>query len=68
VRLSEFWERMEDAFGAGYARSVAQDQVLRSLGGCTAVEALADTRDDAPTVRQVWRAVCADLEVPVRLR
>jgi hypothetical protein len=67
VRLSEFWERMAEAFGGGYARSVAADQSLPSLGGHTVEEALADVRDDAPTIKQVWRAVCQDLHVPARL-
>jgi len=68
VRLSEFWERMDEAFGAAYSRSVAHDQVLRSLGGRTVTQALGESGDRAMSVRQVWRAVCADLEVPARLR
>jgi hypothetical protein len=65
--LSEFWDRMAAAFGSAYARSVAADQVLPSLGGRTVAEALADVRDDAPTIKQVWRAVCRDLQVPAAL-
>ena len=57
MRLTEFWSRMEGAFGAAYADSYARDQVLATLGGRTVHEALNDG-DDA---KQVWRAVCAAL-------
>jgi hypothetical protein len=64
VRLSEFWIRMEDHFGAGYARSVAHDHVLQALGGRTVDQALAA----GIPAKQVWRAVCAEFEVPARKR
>jgi Protein of unknown function (DUF3046) len=63
VRLSEFWERMETRFGAAYARSVAADYRLPTLGA-TVDEALAAGVE----ARQVWRAVCAEFEVPSTLR
>jgi hypothetical protein len=66
--LSDFWDRMDDAFGASYARSVARDQVLSGLGGRTIEQSLAQTRDDALSIKAIWRVVCADLEVPARLR
>ena len=53
VRLSEFWIRMEDHFGEGYARSVAHDHVLQALGGRTVDQALAA----GMPAKQVWRAV-----------
>jgi hypothetical protein len=31
VRLTDFWERLDAAFGPGYAMSVATDQVLPQL-------------------------------------
>jgi hypothetical protein len=64
VRLSEFWIRMDDHFGEGYARSVAHDHVLQALGGRTVDQAL----EAGQPARQVWRAVCEEFEVPARKR
>jgi hypothetical protein len=55
---------MEHAFGAGYADSVARDQVLEELGSRTVHEAL-DAGEDA---KHVWRAVWAHFELPVQQR
>jgi hypothetical protein len=60
VRLSEFWERMRDHFGPGYAESVARDHVLAELNGRTADQALAA----GTAAKLVWRAVCEEFEVP----
>jgi hypothetical protein len=66
VKLSDFWTRLEAVFGAGYAASVANDQVLTQLGGRTVRQALAGGED----VVTVWRAVCAAFpdRVPTKLR
>lgn len=64
VRLTAFWERMNQQFGEGYAESVAKDFVIADLGGRTAVQAL----DAGVDTRAVWRAVCATFDVPDRLR
>jgi hypothetical protein len=64
VRLSEFWIRMDDHFGEGYARSVAHDHVLQALGGRTVDQALAA----GEPAKRVWRAVCEEFEVPSRKR
>jgi Protein of unknown function (DUF3046) len=64
VRLTLFWDRMAEQFGAVYAQSVAKDYVLAGLGGRTAERALADGED----VKSVWRAVCDAFDVPERLR
>jgi hypothetical protein len=64
VRLTEFWERMEHVFGAGYADSVARDQVIAGLGGRTVHEALAAGED----AKFVWRAVCDAFDLPPRER
>jgi hypothetical protein len=64
VRLTTFWDQMEAQFGPVYARSVAKDYVLATLGGRTVDQALADGEDAAV----VWRAVCEAFEVPERLR
>ena len=59
MRLTDFWARMERRFGRGYAESYARDMVLSQLGGSTVQETL-DAGDD---VKDVWRAVCAAMEV-----
>jgi hypothetical protein len=64
VRHSEFWARMEQSLGPAYARSWAEQHVLRELGGRTVVEALA--AGEQPKL--VWRAVWADLGLPARER
>ena len=64
MRLSEFWERMRAQFGDAYAASVAKDHVFAQLGGRTVEQALADGQD----AKTVWRAVCAEFDVPQNLR
>ena len=64
MRLSEFWARMEDHFGAGYARSVARDHVIARLGGRTVDQAI----EAGEPAKQVWRAVCEEFQVPARSR
>jgi hypothetical protein len=63
VRITEFWSRMEERFGDTYARSLAADYRLPALGA-TVDEALA-RGDEA---KAVWRAVCAEFEMPPQLR
>ncbi|MBM0234863.1 MULTISPECIES: DUF3046 domain-containing protein [Micromonospora] len=66
MRLTDFWARLEEAFGPGYAASIARDQVLSQLGGRTVEQALASGEQ----THVVWRAVCAAYpdRVPARLR
>jgi hypothetical protein len=66
MRLTDFWQRLEEAFGAGYAASIASDQVLPTLGGRTIAQARAAGTDTVV----VWRAVVAAYpdRVPPRLR
>ncbi len=63
MRLTEFWRRMGERFGAGYAVSLAADYRL-PLIGCTVDEALAEGVD----AKEIWRAVCAEFEMPAQLR
>jgi Protein of unknown function (DUF3046) len=63
VRLTEFWRRMAERFGATYATSVAADYQLPALG-CTIDTALARGVE----AKEVWRAVCAEFEMPAQLR
>jgi hypothetical protein len=60
VWLTEFWLRMERQLGAVYARSFAKDMVLSTLGSRTVLQAL----EQGESAKDVWRAVCAYLEVP----
>jgi Protein of unknown function (DUF3046) len=62
MRLTEFWRRMEERFGTAYARSVAADYRLPMLGS-TVDEALAAGVE----AKEVWRAVCAEFEMPASL-
>ncbi len=62
MRLTDFWQRMREHFGA-QAEPYAHDQVLGELGGRTVAQALAEG-DDA---RDVWRAVFLAAGVPRRL-
>nr|WP_205861141.1 DUF3046 domain-containing protein [Planosporangium flavigriseum] len=64
--MTDFWDRLDQVFGPGYARSVAHDQVLSQLNGRTIEQALAAGEQ---TVR-VWRAVVAAYpdRVPPKLR
>ena len=63
VRISEFWRRMNLRFGPVYARSLARDYQLPELSA-TVEEALAK----GVPAKEVWRAVCAEFEVPGALR
>ena len=65
MRLTDLWSRLTEAFGPGYAESVAHDQVIPELAGRTIEEALADGED----VAAVWRAVVIAFpdRIPARL-
>lgn len=58
--MTEFHELVEGQFGAVRASSMLVDHVLSSVGGRTAMQAIEDGIDP----RQVWRALCADFDVP----
>jgi hypothetical protein len=65
MRLTDFWDRLEQAFGAGYARSLAADQSFAALQGRTIEESIAQGVQTAT----IWRAVVAYYpdRVPARL-
>jgi hypothetical protein len=65
VRLSDFWTRLEQAFGPAYAKSFAADHAFGDLGNRTIDEALAQGEE----IVTVWRAVVAAYpdRVPSRL-
>lgn len=58
--MTEFHERVEGQFGPARGASLLVDHVLTRLGGRTAAQAI----DDGVEPREVWRAVCADFDVP----
>jgi hypothetical protein len=66
VRLTDFWTRLEQAFGAAYARSLAADHSFAELGDRTIDEAITQGIDTTT----IWRAVVAQYpdRVPARLR
>lgn len=64
MRLTDFWERMNAHFGQVYADSFARDFVMSELGGRTVYQAL----DAGWAAKDVWRAVCAAVDVPASLR
>ena len=64
MRLTVFWARMAEQFGAAYADSFARDFAVAGLGSRTVHQALAD----GVPAKDVWAAVCAALELPASAR
>ena len=66
MRLTDFWERLEQSFGSAYARSIAADHTFTDLGGRTIDQSIAQGVETAT----IWRAVVAAYpdRVPARLR
>ncbi|SDS64290.1 DUF3046 domain-containing protein [Paraoerskovia marina] len=60
MRYREFWQLVDEVFGADYGRVLASDHSLNDLGSRTAVAAL----DDGEEPRVVWHALCNALQVP----
>ena len=60
MRVSKFWELMNDEFGEAYASSLARTHALHALGDLSVLEAL--ERGESP--RQIWQALCDDMDVP----
>ena len=65
MRLTDFWSRLDQSFGATYARSLASDHTFARLGGRTIEQAIAEGESAAT----VWRAIVATYpdRVPSRL-
>ncbi|NMO54097.1 DUF3046 domain-containing protein [Actinoplanes sp. TBRC 11911] len=65
MRLTDFWERLEQAFGAPYARSLAADYSFADLGDLTINQAITKGVETAT----IWRAVVDEYpdRVPSRL-
>lgn len=60
MRLTEFAELVNGRFGSVRGSSLLVDHVLTALGGRTAAQAI----EDGVEPRDVWRALCADFDVP----
>jgi hypothetical protein len=60
VRLTEFHELVEGQFGEVRGASLLVDHVLSGFGGRTAAQAV----EAGIEPREVWRALCADFDVP----
>ena len=64
MRLTEFWERMDEHLGATYATSFARDHVITELDGLTVEQAL----KAGVETKQVWRAVVTAANLPESAR
>lgn len=64
MRTSEFWRLMNDEFGDAYARTLASGHHLHALGDRTVTAAL----DDGVRPKDVWSALCDDLQIPPERR
>jgi len=62
--MTDFWRRMQAQFGPAYVDSFARDHVMSELGGRTVYEAL----EQGESAKDVWRAVCAALDLPAAER
>ena len=60
MRLTEFQELVQAQFGPVRGASMVVDHVLSRLGGRTAAQAI----EAGVEPRDVWRALCADFDVP----
>ncbi|GLY94763.1 DUF3046 domain-containing protein [Actinoplanes sp. NBRC 103695] len=65
MRLTDFWARLEEAFGRAYAQSLAEDHTFADLRGRTINQAFAQGEDAAT----VWRVIVAAYpdRIPSRL-
>ena len=63
--MTDFWERLEQAFGATYAHSLAADYSFAELGDLTINQAITQGVETAT----IWRAVVDEYpdRVPSRL-
>ena len=58
--MTEFQELVEGQFGPVRGASMLVDHALMAFGGRTANQAI----EDGVEPRDVWRALCADFDVP----
>ncbi|BDZ43885.1 hypothetical protein GCM10025865_31840 [Paraoerskovia sediminicola] len=60
MRYREFWQLVDEVFGASYGRVLAGDQTLGGLDSRTAAQAI----EDGVEPREVWHALCDAMEIP----
>lgn len=60
VRLTEFQELLHTEFGVARGDLLLADHVLPAMNGRTGAQAIEDGIDP----REVWRALCAEFDVP----
>jgi len=63
MRISQFWQLMEDEFGATYAHVLAGQLVLTRFQ-LTAADALSH----GVQPREIWESICAQQDVPEERR
>lgn len=64
MRITVFRRLMAEEFGAIRGATLSADHVLSALGGRTPDQAL----DAGVPAKEVWRAVCAEFDVPAERR
>jgi hypothetical protein len=60
LRYREFWQLVDEVFGAARGRVLANELVLGPLGGRTAAQAI----EDGIEPRDAWHALCDALDLP----
>ena len=60
MRLTEFHELVQNQFGVVRGSSLLVDHLVTGFNGRTAAQAI----EDGVEPRDVWRALCADFDVP----
>ncbi|HEY0187136.1 MAG TPA: DUF3046 domain-containing protein [Cellulomonas sp.] len=60
MRYREFWLLVDEVLGSAHGRTLAHELVLPTLDQRTAEQAL----DDGVEPRDVWHAMCDELDVP----
>ncbi len=58
--MSEFWQLVDDEFGAGHGRLLVRSHTLGALDHLTAQEGI----DAGRPLRTVWLALCREMDVP----
>lgn len=60
MRMTEFHSLMEAEFGTARGDALLRDHALSAFGGKTGAQAIAAGAEP----RDVWRALCAEFDVP----
>lgn len=60
VRYREFWQLVDEVLGSAHGRVLVHELVLQRLGDRTAEQAL----DAGTDPRDVWHALCDELDIP----